>query len=338
MDKKKQDVNIDFLINEKGGSINASGPVAKRLLANNFNVNALRTNDTLLYDEWKEIDKVVLKAAQERLVVVGDLRARGLTYDVPGGLGKTVLAFQDMSDITGAEVNMDGISRGRRDRPEYGITYLPLPIVHKDFSFTAREIAASRNGTMPLDTSMAELAGRKVSEMIETITFQGLSSYAFGGGVIYGLEDYPSAVSGSLTGAWDGSAQDGPDICADVRTMKQALIAKKMYGPYGLYIPTDYETKMDADYVVNYPKTIRARALETENVEFIKVADHMTSSKVIMLQLTSDVMRMVIGLDIVTVEWDSEGGLLHNFKVMAIMVPQPRKTQEDDCGICVYSE
>jgi len=103
--KHKGEANIDFVNFGKG---KAFGNVAQKLLQNELNVNALRTNDVLLYDEWKAIDKAVLKAYQERLVGVADLEARGLTYDIPNGLGKTVLGYQDASDIEDAEMNMDG--------------------------------------------------------------------------------------------------------------------------------------------------------------------------------------------------------------------------------------
>ncbi len=46
----------------------------------------------------------------------------------------------------------------------------------------------------------------------------------------------------------------------------------------------------------------------------------------IMVQMTSDVVRMVIGLDITTLQWETLGGLKVNFKVMAILVPQLRST------------
>jgi len=51
------------------------------------------------------------------------------------------------------------------------------------------------------------------------------------------------------------------------------------------------------------------------------------------IQMTSDVVREVIGMDITTVEWDTIGGLQKNFKVMAILVPQLRCDQNDQSGI-----
>ena len=137
-----------------------AGSIANRLLANNLDVNVLRGNDTLLYDEWKEIDKAVLIAAQQRLVGIADLQSRGLVYTIPNGLSKTVLAYQDASDIEDADLSMDGLAKGQRYRPKYDTNYLPLPIIHKDFSYSVREINEARAGNMPLDTTTAELAAR----------------------------------------------------------------------------------------------------------------------------------------------------------------------------------
>ena len=314
----------------------AFGSVASVLLNNGFNVNALRTNDTLLYDEWKLIDAAVLKAYQDRLVAAADLQSAGLTYDIPNGLAKSVLAYQDMSDVNDAEMSMDGIRRDSRDRPEFSINYLPLPIIHKDFSFTARELAESRNGNMPLDTSMAELAARKVAEKVEDILLTGASSYAFGGGTLFGYLDYTHTNSTSMTADWDDSGASGTTILDDVLTMKQALINDRCYGPYMIYIPTAYERVLDDDFKTNSDKTIRQRLLEIGNVKGIKVVDHLTADYVVMVQMTSDVVRLINGMDITTVQWESEGGLQTNFKVMAIQVPQIRADQNGRCGV-VYS-
>ena len=59
----------------------------------------------------------------------------------------------------------------------------------------------------------------------------------------------------------------------------------------------------------------------------------LTDDNVIMVQMTSDVVRLVVGLSITTVEWDSDGGLTKNFKVMAIMVPQIRNDQDGNSGV-----
>lgn len=330
------DAAVDSLYKERG-KVYHQGSVAHRLLANNFNVNALRTNDTLLYDEWKHIDTAILKEANIRLSGVNFLVGRGLTYNIPNGMGKTVLAWQDASDTEDAEVSMDGLTKARRDRPEFDIGYLPLPIIHKDFSFSAREIAESRNGNMPLDTTMAELATRKVSEKIEEFLVIGSSTYTFGGGTIRGLLDHGDRNTGSLTANWDDSAGTGEAILSDTLAMKQALIDDRHYGPYALWLPTNFETAIDEDFKSNSDRSIRERISMVENLVDIRVVDKMTADNVVMFQLTPDVVRMVIGLAITVVEWESEGGMRRNFKIIAIMVPQIRSTQANRSGIAHWS-
>jgi YD repeat-containing protein len=309
-----------------------TGNVAKRLLNSNMNPKALRGNDTLLYDEWKEFDSVVLQASQDRLVGVADLMSRNLVYRTKG-LGAMVLAYQDASDIDDASMDMDGLSRGVNDRPEYDINYLPLPIIHKDFQISSRELAASRAGLQPLDTTNAALAAIKVADYAEQILFQGAGAYTFGGGTIRGYQDHANRNTQTLTQDWDASGKTGAEIFTDVNTMIQAMITDKHYGPYVLYIPTAYETVLNEDYSTQYPRSIKQRLLEISSLQDIKVADKLSANNVVMVSMTQDVVRLVEGLAITTVQWDIEGGMGHNFKVMAILVPQIRKTQEGESGI-----
>lgn len=318
------------------GGPQSSGSLAARLLANGLNVNALRTNDVLGYDEWKAIDRTVLQAYQTRLVGVRDLLARNLRHDIPNGLGKTVLGFQYASDVESAALSMDGVTKSKADRPEVDIAYLPLPLVHFDFSFSIREIEASRNGSMPLDMSMAALAGRKCAEKVEEMLFTGASTYTFGGGSIYGFLDEPQVNTGSLTADWNDSGATGETILTDVRAMKQALLDDYCYGPYGLYVPTNYETALDDDFKANSDKSVRQRVSEISGVEAISVADKLTSDYVVLAQLTADVVRIVEGLPLTTIQWDTEGGMRINFKVMTIQIPQVRHDAAGRSGVAVF--
>jgi len=49
--------------------------------------------------------------------------------------------------------------------------------------------------------------------------------------------------------------------------------------------------------------------------------------------MTTDVVRLVIGMDLITVAWDTVGGLQKNFKIMSIIVPQLRADQNGNSGI-----
>jgi len=321
----------------------AGGTTAQRLMASGLNVNSLRTNSLLRKEEWMHYDTAVIAAAQQRLVGVADLYSRGLVYRVGNGLGKTVLEYEDASDMAAASVSMDGVTRGRNDRVTFGINYLPLPITHKDWNLSIRVLNASRSGNAQtgnasqLDTTQARLAALKVSELIETYLFNGSSSFSFGGGTIYGYLDAPNANTGSLAYPWDDSSATGSTILSDVQNMKQASINDRHYGPWMLYYPTAYDTVLDNDFKANSDKTIRQRLSEVSGIVGVKCADKLTSGKVVLVQMTDDVTRMVEGMPITNVEWTTDGGMISQFKVMAIMVPHVRCDQDDRSGIVVYS-
>lgn len=324
--------------------IKSGGTTAQRLMASGLNVNSLRTNTLLRKEEWIHYDKAVIEAAQQRMVGVADLYSRGLVYRIGNGLGKTVLEYEDASDMAAASVSMDGVTRGRNDRVAFGINYLPLPITHKDWNLSIRVLNASRSGNADtgnasnLDTTQARLAALKVSEAIETYLFNGSSGFTFGGGTIYGYLDAPNANTGSLAYPWDDSSATGTTILSDVQAMKQASINDRHYGPWMLYVPTAYDTILDNDFKANSDKTIRQRVKEVAGILDVKVADKMTDGKVVLVQMTSDVTRIVEGMPMTNVEWTTDGGMISQFKVMAIMVPHVRCDQDDRSGVVVYAE
>lgn len=334
------DVGMEFIQHGQGG-----GDIVRKLLKCNGDFSKLRTNETLTYEQWIELDRVILEVARQRLVGVRDLMGRGLQYNIGNGLAKTVLAYQDASDVEPAELAMDPVTEGRRDRPQIGTTYLPLPVIFADFSYGLREILESRNSGMPLDTTTASLKARKVAEKAEDILFNGASAYTAGGGTIRGYTDHPNRNTYVLTAAWNDSAATGETILADTVAMKQALIDDKMFGPYKMYISTNYETVLDEDFKTNSDKTIRQRLLEVDKIEDIEVVDTLAADTVIMVQLTPDVVRIVHGLQLPgaamssenipmqIIEWESHGGLMLNFKIIALLVPQIRKDQDNNCGI-----
>lgn len=303
----------------------------------NFKVNA----GTLLKDEWTQYDDVVLRVAQERLVGVGDLLARGLVLNVPNALGTTVLEYEHVTDVEAAQMSMDALTRGRADMPEYTINYLPLPIVHDDFYLTIRHLMASRKRGTALDTLRAEMGTRNVTEYIENMLFNGpgggatAGTFAYGGGTIYGYRNAASANTYTTMADWGSSGITGEEVLKDVLNMKQTLIGDNHFGPYMIYIPTSYETVLDDDFKTNSDKSIRQRILEISGIEGIKVADKLYDDVVIMVELKQETVRMVVGFQPMMVEWSSHGGMQFEYKIMAIMVPQFRVDANSNSGIII---
>lgn len=305
--------------------------------------NALQTYGTLRRDEWKALDEAVQRISEIRLGGIQDLIDNNLVYNLGNAMGTTVLEYHSISNAMTAVVTMDGVTRGPGDRVVYKTHYLPIPIIHVDFEINTRVLAASRNLGNPLDVDNVERGTRKVNEMLETMLF-GTSDtpYAFGEtgddsrNSIYSYLDHPDRNTGSLTGAW--TALTGAQIITDVVNMKQASISDKHYGPWMLYVPTGYETVLDKDYDATTPgTTIRERILKIAGIKGVKVIDTLAAGTVLLVQMTTDTVRLVRGMGIQVVEWQTEGQFITKYKVLTIAVPQVRSDQDGNCGVIHYS-
>ena len=321
-----------------GGLIAAGGPAAAFLAAmaagEGISVNALRTNDVLRKDEWQEFDKAILKPARDRLVGVGSLIAKGLTFDLPNAMGKTEVQWETSSDLTPAQETMDGINFTENDAILFVLNTIPAYITHKDFFMNLRKLETSRNLGEPLDVTQAESASRQVAERIEDTLFNG-SSITVNGNSAPGLTTEGNRNTAGFKGgtSWSDGAKTGEDILEDLLTQKQGLIDDLHFGPYTVFISTNMETKLDEDFKANSDKTIRQRLLEVSSIQDIIVADHLTADNVLMVQTTSDVVDIIMGLQPTTVFWQSQGGFRLNFKVMSIMIPRVKARQDGKSGI-----
>lgn len=316
------------------GTMSARGSVASRLLSSGFSANALRTQATLRIREWILYDTAVINVARRRLVGVQDLVAAGLTYPVADALGITRIEWEKISSMTGAEISMSGLTRTPNDRQEYGTDSVPLPIIHKDFTINVRQLHSSRRLGTPLDVTQAELSSRMVSETIETMLFAGATVLG-SAQPIYGYTTALNRTTGSVTASW--TTATGNQIVTDVLAMLNSAITKNMYGPYQMYVPQAVYVHMSDDFKANSDRTIMERVLAIPGISGVKPSKDLTSSNIILVQMSSDVVDMVDGMQPTTIEWETAGGMEVNFKVMAIMVPRMKSDYVSQSGIVHYS-
>lgn len=325
----------------------AEGSVAQTLLANGFSVNALkpmtdagkiRRNAVLRKDEWIAFDEAVVEVAQERLRGIQDLISAGLTFNVPNAMGTTQVEWEEASDLTPADVSMDGVRRSQNDRQEFDLNSIPLPITHKDFYLNLRSLEASRSRGSSLDTTQVERCTRNVSEKLEDILFNGLSGYTVGGATVRGYTDFPGRSTYTIPTAWnsltDTSTQSiGEQIQDDVLSKIDKAKSAKYFGPYVLYVPQNYETTLMKDYKKEVSISTAEKLRQMESISDVKVVDQLSDNNVVLVQMTRDVVDLVMGQEPTTVQWDTEGGFRLNFKVMSIMVPRLKQDFEGNCGI-----
>lgn len=313
---------------DRDGSVKVWNAQAKR----GMHVN---TPATLRYDEWKDIDRKVVEISTQRLKATAAFISRGLTYNL-GSIAAVVSLWQRSSDMTPADITMDGISEGEKDRVNFDYTSVPVPIIHKDFQVNLRHLEASRKMGQGVDTIQAGIAARVVAEKTEDMILSG-QAIQVDGGTIYGLLNHPDRNTASLPLAWDNVSKTGALILTDVITMITALKADRHYGPYLLLVPQAYEQVLDTDYRANDNRTVRQRIMALEGIAGIEVVDRMTANNVVLVQLTDDVIDIAIAQDTTTVQWAMFGGLQQQYKVMSAMVPRVKSDYDSRSGICHMS-
>lgn len=297
---------------------------------------AVNVPATLRYDEYKDIDRTVYEVAKQRLVGIADLQKRGLTHGL-GGLGSVITQYEKSSDMTGATISMGGVTAGEKDKMAFDTASVPVPIIHKDFAINIRALMASRSSQYAesLDVTSAAVASRVVAEASEDILF-GSSPIKVEGGTIYGYTTEPNRNVTVIGTAWDElSASNRDKIIDDVQAALQAARDARHYGPYILYIPTNYEGVLDDDFEPGSgdTRTVRERILKLSGIEEIKTADRLTEDNVVLVQMTRDVVDLAIAQPISTVQWEQQGGMISNYKVMACWVPRVKVDYDGRSGV-----
>ena len=73
--------------------------------------------------------------------------------------------------------------------------------------------------------------------------------------------------------------------------------------------------------------------MKVAGVEKIVVVDTLAADNVLFVQMTSDVVRLVRGLGMQNIEWQTEGRWVTKYKVVTLQVPQIRSDQNGRTGI-----
>jgi hypothetical protein len=116
--------------------------------------------------------------------------------------------------------------------------------------------------------------------------------------------------------------------------MKQQSVDAYHYGPWKLYNSPAWDQYLDADYsAAKGDITLRDRIAKIKDVSAPETLEYLTGYQFIMVQISPNVVRAVIGMDITTLQWESHGGMQVNFKVMCILVPQLRTDQNSRTGL-----
>jgi uncharacterized linocin/CFP29 family protein len=303
-----------------------------RLLEANLQINALRTNTLLHKDEWELLDRRVVAISAVVLNAIADLRALGLTTNL-GGLGVLVSQYEQVSDMNDANVNMAVEDDDEEDRVNFPLIGVPVPIVSKGFRIDARSLSASRRNGSNIDTTHVDTATRKVAEKLEEIFFVG-STVVQRGQSIYGVTNHPARniISGGAT--WGTATNIYPNVLA----MVAGLQGDNYYGPYRMYLnPAQYIQTWALNANTFEPIINTIQRLPGFGPGSVKAANFVPAGQAIMVNMTTDVVDVAIGQDIAPVEWETKGGLVTHYKVLAAMVPRVKSDAAGRSGVAHLS-
>jgi hypothetical protein len=322
------------------GKTNEDGTPQREVVACNEHELLRNTVATLPHEVWLDIDQTVERAAVSELRAVNDLKSAGLTRVIPNGFAVQALMSQKASRVGTAYVGMDPQAGFKKDRPVTDTVLLPLPCIWSGFGFGARELATSRRGGMPLDVTGAEDATRACALMAEKMLI-GNSDYDqykyIANAVIYGYTDHGSRITFTIT-APTASGWDGETLVGELLGAKQELITAKKKGPYIIYLAPAWSQYLDNDYVsanagTTATITTRERILKINGFSEIRELDELSGWEILIVQMETQTVQEVIGMDWTTVQWEEMGGQAYNWMVMGIYVPRIRADYDGNCGI-----
>lgn len=305
---------------------------------------------SLTKDAHIKLDQAIVKSTRNRLRAYADLLAANPVSGF-NGMATTMYEYQAMSDEGEAQVSMTASADQRQSRPALVLTSIPLPITAMGFFFDQRHIASSKNTGMPLDTTMAEMAGRRVAEMIEQTTIGTVTGVTAGptssgdsryrtDSKVYGYTNFTYRVTKTDLTTPDGTNPD--TVLQDVIEMRETMYTNGFYGPFIVYSSTSYDQWLDRAHFVgtfaqgltSQARTLREAIEAIDGISAVRRLDFLTSGyQLIMVQMTPEVAQAVNAMDITTIQWDEKGGTELHWRILAIQVPLLKAPYSGTSGI-----
>lgn len=295
-----------------------------------LNEDPMVANATLRKDEWERIDDRVNEVMRERLTVIDDLRARGLT--TPVSLGTILRVTERVTDMDPAEISYDGDTAPTQDRPEFKRDVIPVPVISRDFTLNWRQLDASRRRGDPLDVTAAAIAARKVRDKIQDLCANGFATGP-GSNPTNGTDgqSIPGLVTAAgrlqISGAaplWSGTS---PDIIGDTLKMLTTAYNSNLFGPFFMYVSKDYWAPLQNDYsTAKGDRTFMERILAFPDIQAVRPLDHLPSATALLLQMTQDIIDVTMAQDVTTVQWEKNPFVQH-FRVLMVGGPQIKSVE-----------
>lgn len=323
------------------------GPVAKQLMSG-VSLSDYRTLASLPKRAWDEVDATIMRVAKDQMPGIADLnRAPGVAMTFNGMSASTYTMWR-ASKMSAAHVSMTPDTRGESDILDFDSISVPLPVTVKDFWVNTKQVAMASTEGVSLATYATEEATYQVANLVEANLFNG--DYTAAGSVLSGYTTYGDRNLYTLAGDW--GTIDPDLILADVNNMVHLSMKANHFGPWILYIPWKFASRLNLDYLLpsgvttTSPSTdIRGRVMMINGLQNITVSKHLVSASdtpvpgeidnVVLVEMSPRTVRLLNGITMTAIDWEPPGSpnWNHNFKVITMTVPMLLSDYDGQCGI-----
>jgi len=296
----------------------------------------LVVNSALRKDEWEELDRAIVQAAVAPLNMTQRMITAGLTRPL-GGLGTLIAQYNQISEMTAANVSLSGNASGQKDRVDYDLVGVPVPVIFKEFELNQRYLEASRRLGDSIDTANGAAAARVVGEKVEDLLINGDSTVNLNGNTIYGLTSHPDRNTDTATNLGGGDFGTISNIVPTFSGILSALKADNYRGPYGVFVAdTQFDQMAMAFYTDGSGQSALNRVLQIPQIQFIDSSAWLDAGEIVVVHLSKDVVELAYVQQywpITNLEWTSGDGMQSNFKVMTVFAPMVKSDYAGRSGV-----
>ena len=292
-----------------------------------------------------EIDTVIQRVGTKRLTVAADIMAtQGLTKTHDPYKSAT-FDWSEQSAHGRAKNQWSPGSAVDDHQPDVRPVSIPIVCQVDKFVLDARLLGISQNAGTDLDLEGLEQATLNVNELSEHNVINGIdfvmSTPTGTTSKSFGLATHPDRNTLAYAGnkEWTDPTHVGEDKLNDLVDGIQLLDNALHFGPVGVWLPGNYGTTLDRQFNTAGGDTRLVREVleKITRVSFIRVADFLPSSRILMVELETRTIRMIVGQLPTAITWMSPNQQTMTSLVVSFLNPNPRSNYELESGIVTLS-
>jgi hypothetical protein len=276
-------------------------------------IQKMRT-DRLTPEEWIALDEAAVRGFISNAPVTA-LLSKYNTFSTDG-MAKMVLEHETMEDVDKAVVDMQNVAE---NEPKFVLHSLPLPVTHVDFRGNKPHKSETEESRM----NSAYSAGQEIGLEIERLTLGVDEPFRMPNcdAAVYGLCNFPPARRATVR----------PEhLVEDVTAALKVAWEEKFYGPWAFVHGESF------GLTEHMRQQLLGIGFDTEDGKYKPIVEdgivcspQMRGLSSVLVQLTPDVVRIVVGHELVTYS------NLTEFMAACVIVPQIRADYYGRCGVIV---